>query len=144
MFLPKKLDYILQMRKIVILASEKPGCAILPAEKAPAGMGTPRPGFAKLRVSSEGHFCCAKIAQWSGPRTAEYFERKIMCLLPDEYVFFSKRNVSSSKRNMSSSHRKRVFFKKKICLLQRKKCVYYIGGEGRCPVRFRAGAGMNT
>ena len=28
---------------------KNPGYAILLAEKAPAGMGTPRPGFAKLR-----------------------------------------------------------------------------------------------
>ena len=40
-------------------------------KKAPAEMGTPRPGIAKLRVSSERHSCCAnQIAQWSGPRTA--------------------------------------------------------------------------
>ena len=32
-----------------ILVAENPGYAILLAEKAPAGMGTPRPGFAKLR-----------------------------------------------------------------------------------------------
>ena len=34
------------------LVAEKPGYAILLAEKAPAGMGTPRPGFAKLRFGS--------------------------------------------------------------------------------------------
>ena len=47
------------------------GYALLVAEKAPAGMGTPRPGFAKLRVSLERHFSGAKIAQWFGPRTPE-------------------------------------------------------------------------
>ena len=32
-----------------ILVAENPEYAIVLAEKAPAGMGTPRPGFAKLR-----------------------------------------------------------------------------------------------
>ena len=53
------------------MVAEKTGCATLLAEKAPAGMGTPRPKFAKLRVPLESHFCCAKIAQWSGPRMPE-------------------------------------------------------------------------
>ena len=173
------MHYVLQIHKIALLATENPGCAILLAEKAPAGMGTPRPGFAKLRVSLERHSCCAKIAQWSGPRTPEakdpkyvsftkrnyilvaekprvrnfaggkspcglgrprprlaklrvslerhscctkiaqwsgprtavYFERKISFLLPEEYVFFSKKNVTSSKRTY-------VFFTQEMCLLQ--------------------------
>ena len=61
------------------------------AEKAPAGMGTPRPGFAKLRVSLERHFSGAKIAQWFGPRTPE-----------SRCVFYTE--------NMSSSRRKYVYY----------------------------------
>ena len=76
---------------------------------------------------------------------------------PKEYVFFSKKDVSSSTKkmcrlhteDMSSSDRESVFFTQRICLLQEEsvsafvqKYGWYMGGEGRCPVRFRAGAGM--
>ena len=39
--------------------------------KSPCGLGRPGPRLAKLRVSLERHSCCAKIAQWTGPRTPE-------------------------------------------------------------------------
>ena len=44
-------EYIMSCKytKSLFWPRKKPGCAILLAEKAPAGMGTPRPGFAKLR-----------------------------------------------------------------------------------------------
>ena len=41
--------YVLQIQTSVFWPRKNPGYAILLAEKAPAGMGTPRPGFAKLR-----------------------------------------------------------------------------------------------
>ena len=44
-------EYIMSCKytKSLFWPRKNPGCAILLAEKAPAGMGTPRPGFAKLR-----------------------------------------------------------------------------------------------
>ena len=91
-----------KQRKVAILAAEKPRIRTLGGEKAPAGMGTPRPGFAKLRVSLERHFSGAKIAQWFGPRTPE-----------SRCVFYTE--------NMSSSHRKYVFFTQIICHLHTEK-----------------------
>ena len=115
-----------------VLVAEKPRVRNFAGGKSPCGLGKPSPRLAKLRVSLERHSCWAKIAQWSGPRTAVYFERKIMFLLPKEHVFFLKKNVSSSKRkcvfliqkrcllhteNMFSWHRKCVFLTQNICLL---------------------------
>ena len=97
-------ENINECTKSLFWPRKNPGCAILLAEKTPAGMGTPRPGLAKLRVSLERHSCCAKIAQWSGPRTAVYFERKI--------IVFAHKNI------MFLLKAKCVFFKQKICLLQ--------------------------
>ena len=132
-----------------------PGYAILLAEKAPAGMGTPRPGFAKLRVAlllrenclvgraADGGVFWAKN-NVSSPQRICLLRKENMFSSHREYVFFRQRICLLQTENMSSSDTEYVFFKQKTCLLHTENMSTIWGMGGRCPVRFRAGAGMKN